>query len=76
MRAISGFHEKVLNKLAHEAGKVFEKLEMLKTFEERKKLELELDLIQKELLAATHCGGRSTSSSANTPPRSQDLRLP
>ena len=52
MRAISGFHEKVLNKLAHEAGKVFEKLEMLKTFEERKKLELELDLIQKELLAA------------------------
>ena len=52
MRAISGFDEKILNRLAQEAGNVFEKLEMLKTFEERKKLKLELDLIHNELLAA------------------------
>jgi signal transduction histidine kinase len=52
MRAMSGFDEKILNKLAQEAGNVFEKLEMLKTFEERKKLKLELDLIQNELVAA------------------------
>src|SRR5262245_21826661 len=52
MRAISGFDEKILNKLAQEAGIVFEKLEMLKTLEERNKLKVERDLIHNELLAA------------------------
>ena len=52
MRAISGFDEKILNKLAQEAGSVFEKLEMLKALEERNKLKVELDVAQRELLAA------------------------
>src|SRR5262245_4185753 len=52
MRAISGFDEKILNKLAQEAGIVIEKLEMLKTLEERKQWKPERDLIQNELLAA------------------------
>ena len=46
MRALSGLDEKILNKLAVEAGNVFEKLEMIKTFEDRKSLELELALKQ------------------------------
>jgi signal transduction histidine kinase/pSer/pThr/pTyr-binding forkhead associated (FHA) protein len=52
MRTISGADEKLLKKLALEAGNVFEKLEMIKTLEERKNLKLELDLTQNELLAA------------------------
>ena len=52
MRAISGLDEKILKKLALEAGNVFEKIELLKTLEERKSLKLELDLVQNELLAA------------------------
>ena len=46
MRALSGLDEKILNKLAGEASNVFEKLEMIKTFEDRKSLELELALKQ------------------------------
>jgi len=46
MRELSGLDEKILNKLALEAGNVFEKLEMLKTFEERRSLQLELALAQ------------------------------
>jgi len=52
MRAISGLDQKVLKKLALEAGNVFEKMELIKTLEERKSLKLELDLVQNELLAA------------------------
>ena len=52
MRTISGLDEKILKKLALEAGSVFEKIELIKTLEERKSLKLELDLIQNELLAA------------------------
>ena len=52
MRTISGLDEKFLKKLALEAGKVFEKIELIKTLEERKSLKLELDLMQNELLAA------------------------
>jgi signal transduction histidine kinase len=59
MRELSGLDEKILNKLALEAGNVFEKLQMIKTFEERKSLQLELTLaqetqknLQSELLAA------------------------
>lgn len=52
LRTMSGLDEKILKKLALEAGKVFEKIELIKTLEERKSLKLELDLIQNELLAA------------------------
>jgi serine phosphatase RsbU (regulator of sigma subunit) len=46
MHALSGLDERILNKLALEAGGVFEKLEMLKGFEEDKTLEGELALAQ------------------------------
>ena len=46
MRELSGLDEKILGKLALEAGNVFEKLEMIKTFEERRTLQLELALAQ------------------------------
>jgi signal transduction histidine kinase len=46
MRELSGLDEKILNKLALEAGNVFEKLQMIKTFEERKTMQLELALAQ------------------------------
>jgi signal transduction histidine kinase len=49
---ISGLGQKILKKLALEAGNIFEKIEMIKTLEERKSLKLELDLVQNELLAA------------------------
>jgi len=52
MRTISGLDEKILKKLAMEAGNVFEKMELIKTLDERKSLKLELDLVQNELLAA------------------------
>ena len=42
MHALSGLDEKILNKLAEEAGNVLEKLEMIKSFEERKKFEQEM----------------------------------
>ena len=42
MHALSGLDEKILNKLAGEAGNVLEKLEMIKSFEERKKFEQEM----------------------------------
>ena len=53
MHTLSGLDEKILTKLAEEAGNVLEKVEMIKTFEERKKLEQELTLaeeMQKSLL--------------------------
>jgi signal transduction histidine kinase/pSer/pThr/pTyr-binding forkhead associated (FHA) protein len=52
MRALSGLDQKILNQLAFEAGNLFEKLELIKTFEKRKTLELELALAQSELEAA------------------------
>ena len=53
MPALSGLDEKILNKLAGEAGNVLEKLEMIKSFEERKKFEQEMAIAyetQKSLL--------------------------
>ena len=53
MHALSGLDEKILNKLAGEAGNVLEKLEMIKSFEERKKFEQEMTIAyetQKSLL--------------------------
>ncbi len=44
MHALSGLDEKILNKLAAEAGNVLEKLEMIKSFEERKRFEQEMTL--------------------------------
>ncbi len=44
MHALSGLDEKILNKLAGEAGNVLEKLEMIKSFEDRKKFEQEMAL--------------------------------
>jgi signal transduction histidine kinase len=52
MRALSGLDEKILSQLSFEAGNLFEKLELIKTFEKRKTLELELALAQSELQAA------------------------
>jgi serine phosphatase RsbU (regulator of sigma subunit)/pSer/pThr/pTyr-binding forkhead associated (FHA) protein len=46
MHALSGLDEKILNKLALEAGNVFEKLEMIKSIEEHKSFEGELALAQ------------------------------
>jgi len=53
MHALSGLDEKILKKLAEEAGNVLEKLEMIKGFEERKKFEQEMAIAyetQKSLL--------------------------
>jgi signal transduction histidine kinase len=52
MHALSQLDERILHKLAFEASNVFEKLEMIKTFEKRKSLELDLALAQNELRAA------------------------
>lgn len=46
MHALSGLDQKILSKLADEAANVFEKLEMLKSFEEQKQMEKELALAQ------------------------------
>jgi sigma-B regulation protein RsbU (phosphoserine phosphatase) len=46
MHALSGLDQKILNKLAVEAANVFEKLELIQAFEERKALEKELALAQ------------------------------
>jgi serine phosphatase RsbU (regulator of sigma subunit) len=42
MHSLSGLDEKILNKLAVEAGNVLERVEMIKSIDERKKLEQEL----------------------------------
>jgi serine phosphatase RsbU (regulator of sigma subunit) len=44
MHALSGLDQKILNKLADEAAGVFEKLELINAFEERKAIEKELGL--------------------------------
>ncbi len=46
MHALSGLDQKILGKLALEAGNVFEKLAMISTLEERKLFEQELALAQ------------------------------
>jgi phosphoserine phosphatase RsbU/P len=46
MHVLTGLDQKILTKLALEAGNVFEKLEMIKGFEERKVMEQELSLAQ------------------------------
>ena len=46
MHVLTGLDQKILTKLAIEAGNVFEKLEMIKGFEQRKLLEQELSLAQ------------------------------
>jgi sigma-B regulation protein RsbU (phosphoserine phosphatase) len=46
MHSLSGLDEKILNKLAFEAGNVLERVEMIKSIEERKKLEQELTLAE------------------------------
>ena len=56
MHALSGLDEKILSKLALEAGNVFEKLNMLEALEERKVFEKEMALAQetqRTLLPAT-----------------------
>jgi sigma-B regulation protein RsbU (phosphoserine phosphatase) len=56
MHSLSGLDEKILNKLAEEAGRVLERVEMIKSIEQRKKLELELTLAeetQRNLLPQT-----------------------
>ena len=44
MHSLSGLDQKILTKLAEQAGLVLEKLEMLKGLEERKKIEMDLAL--------------------------------
>jgi len=46
MHVLTGLDQKILTKLALEAGNVFEKLEMIKGFEQRKIMEQELSLAQ------------------------------
>ena len=46
MHVLSGLDQKILNKLALEAANVFEKLEAIKSSEERKRLEQELAMAQ------------------------------
>jgi phosphoserine phosphatase RsbU/P len=56
MHSLSGLDERILSKLAVEAGNVLERLEMIKSIESRKKLEQELALAeetQKSLLPQT-----------------------
>jgi serine phosphatase RsbU (regulator of sigma subunit) len=56
MHSLSGLDERILNKLAVEAGNVLERVEMIKSIEQRKKLEQELALAeetQKSLLPQT-----------------------
>jgi two-component system NtrC family sensor kinase len=52
MRVLSGLDQKILDRLAFEAGNLFEKLELIKTFQKRTTLEAELALAQSELQAA------------------------
>jgi sigma-B regulation protein RsbU (phosphoserine phosphatase) len=56
MHALSGLDQKILNKLADEAAGVFERLELINAFEERKAIEKELGLAyetQQALLPST-----------------------
>jgi len=56
MHSLSGLDQRILNKLAVEAGNVLERVEMIKSIEQRKKLEQELTLAeetQKSLLPQT-----------------------
>src|SRR5215472_9237149 len=46
MHSLSGLDQKILNKLAVEAGNVLERVEMIKSIEQRKKLEQELTLAE------------------------------
>lgn len=46
MHSLSGLDERILSKLAEEAGNVIEKLEMIKGFEERRKFEQELAMAE------------------------------
>lgn len=56
MHSLSGLDQKILTKLAEEAGTVLEKIEMIKSLEERRKMEAELALAeetQRTLLAGS-----------------------
>jgi serine phosphatase RsbU (regulator of sigma subunit) len=56
MHSLSGLDQRILSKLGVEAGNVLERVEMIKSIEQRKKLEQELALAeetQKSLLPAT-----------------------
>ncbi len=56
MHSLSGLDQKIMNKLAVEAGNVLERVEMIKSIESRKKLEQELTLAeetQRSLLPQT-----------------------
>jgi serine phosphatase RsbU (regulator of sigma subunit)/pSer/pThr/pTyr-binding forkhead associated (FHA) protein len=56
MHSLSGLDQKIINKLAVEAGNVLERVEMIKSIETRKKLEQELTLAeetQRSLLPQT-----------------------
>jgi len=48
MTALSGLDEKLLNRLALEAGHVFEKIELVQTLEERQSQQLQLELSQEK----------------------------
>src|SRR5262249_52131918 len=56
MHSLSGLDQRILNRLAVEAGNVLERVEMIKSIEQRKKLEQELTLAeetQRSLLPQT-----------------------
>jgi serine phosphatase RsbU (regulator of sigma subunit) len=71
MHSLSGLDERILNKLAVEAGSVLERIEMIKSIEQRKKLEQELALAeetQKSLLPQTLPAVRNLSIRAFSKP--------
>jgi phosphoserine phosphatase RsbU/P len=71
MHSLSGLDQRILNKLAVEAGNVLERVEMIKNIEQRKKLEQELTLAeetQKSLLPTTLPSVRQLSIHAFSKP--------
>src|SRR5215831_18694286 len=71
MHSLSGLDQRILSKLAVEAGNVLERVEMIKSIEQRKKLEQELALAeetQKSLLPQTLPNVRNLSIHAFSKP--------
>jgi Nif-specific regulatory protein len=71
MHSLSGLDQRILNKLAVEAGNVLERVEMIKSIEQRKKLEQELTLAeetQKSLLPQTIPEMENLSIRLSSPP--------
>ena len=62
MRAISGLDETILKKLALEAGNVFEKIELIKTLEERRSLKLSWTLSRTSCWPPMPCAAQNRNN--------------